>query len=435
MATSRRKPSTAKPKRWTVLVYLAGDNDLDSAGAIDLDEMKRVGSTDDVNVVAQFDRSGRKARTIRYYLRKGTTRAQDVVQSLGETNTGDPAVLANFLNWGMRAYPAEHYLVALWNHGSGWDDSNIFAGDYFSGAAPPVVHKGVIVAGRRAKHRAVRLSVARAAVRRSRRALFRTTLERATTTRGIAFDDEAQDFLDNGEVKRVLASVAKRTGRRIDIVGFDACLMSMAEVMYQMRQCADYSVASQQTEPADGWPYHTVLRALAARPTMTPAELAGTIVDKYLASYRSNDNVTLSACDLSKLPALSRAVGRLGGALRRSLASNAGMAAILAARQKVREYESPYDEYVDLVDLAGLLEAHGAPGAVKSACVAVRRAVDASVVANGSKGPEVTHSHGLSIYFPKRRYCRLYSGLDFAKANAWRAFIEAYLLAVNARPD
>ena len=102
MAIRRRKTRAATRRRWTVLVYLAGDNNLDSAGAVDLDEMKRVGSTDDVNVVAQFDRSGRKARTVRYYLRKGTTRAQDVVQSLGETNTGDPAVLEAFLNWGMR---------------------------------------------------------------------------------------------------------------------------------------------------------------------------------------------------------------------------------------------------------------------------------------------------------------------------------------------
>ena len=79
----------------------------------------------------------------------------------------------------------------------------------------------------------------------------------------------------------MLAAVTRRTGRKIDVVGFDACLMSMAEIMYQVRQCADYSVGSQQTEPGDGWPYDTVLRALAARPTMTPAELAGTIVDKY----------------------------------------------------------------------------------------------------------------------------------------------------------
>jgi hypothetical protein len=43
-------------KQWTFLVYLAGDNNLESFGQRDLQEMKTVGSTEDFNVVAQFDR-------------------------------------------------------------------------------------------------------------------------------------------------------------------------------------------------------------------------------------------------------------------------------------------------------------------------------------------------------------------------------------------
>ena len=82
-----------KKKRWTVMVYLAGDNNLDAAGAADLVEMKRVGSTEQVALVAQFDRSGAKRVTNRYVLRKGTALADDVVTALGETDTGDPAVL------------------------------------------------------------------------------------------------------------------------------------------------------------------------------------------------------------------------------------------------------------------------------------------------------------------------------------------------------
>src|SRR4030095_7378204 len=49
---------TAPVRDWTLLVYLAGDNNLSSAGAVDLEEMKKVGSTDRVNVVAQYDCSG-----------------------------------------------------------------------------------------------------------------------------------------------------------------------------------------------------------------------------------------------------------------------------------------------------------------------------------------------------------------------------------------
>src|SRR6266498_5914466 len=85
------KSKTKATKRWTVLAWIAGDNNLDSYGLSDIKEMKRVGSTKDVDVVAQFDRRG-NGKTYRYHLRKGTPLASDVVQELGETDCGDPAV-------------------------------------------------------------------------------------------------------------------------------------------------------------------------------------------------------------------------------------------------------------------------------------------------------------------------------------------------------
>ena len=81
------------------MVYLAGDNNLDAAGVDDLLEMKAVGSTADVNIVAQFDRQGKGLQTRRFYLRKGDNLDADVVAELGETNTGDPAVLTDFATW------------------------------------------------------------------------------------------------------------------------------------------------------------------------------------------------------------------------------------------------------------------------------------------------------------------------------------------------
>jgi len=110
---------------WTVMVYLAGDNNLDGAGVADLREMKKVGSSASVNVIAQFDRGGSRGTTKRFYLRKGTDLPKDAVQDLGETDTGDPRVLCDFFRWGVKHYPARHYLLVIWNHGAGWDDSNL----------------------------------------------------------------------------------------------------------------------------------------------------------------------------------------------------------------------------------------------------------------------------------------------------------------------
>jgi catabolite regulation protein CreA len=45
----------------------------------------------------------------------------------------------------------------------------------------------------------------------------------------------------------------------------------------------------------------------------------------------------------------------------------------------------------------------------------------------------VANSHGISIYFPKKQVCRLYDNLDFAKTNAWAAFVKQYTDGVSRR--
>jgi cysteine peptidase C11 family protein len=447
MAVSRsRKKAEGKAKstaQWTVMVYLAGDNSLDSAGTVDLLEMKKTGSGADLKIVAQFDRAGRKGTTRRFLLRKGTPLASDAVADLGETNTGDPAVLRDFLTWGIKTCPARHYLAVIWNHGAGWDDSNLYTGDYFGGTPPPVTHKGYrlgrgsgsLVRGpvRRGSAPSVPLAQARAALRRGHRALFGTTVRRMVTTRAIAFDDQAEDYLDNMELKRLLLDVKKTLGRKIDLLGFDACLMSMLEVAYQVKDAAVYTAGSQEEEPNNGWPYDRILSALAKKPSMTPAELSSRIVTSYLASYGSGDGVTFSATDLGKVDAAAAAVNALGAALSAEMGNASVRAAVQQVRSRVQEYTAPYDDYVDLVDLCdGLTKLAGSP-AVTSACGRVRASVQAMVLQSGFKGSAVAHSHGCSIYFPKKKVCALYRNLDFSKKNAWSKFIDDYVAGLSRR--
>jgi hypothetical protein len=42
---------------WTFMVYMAGDNNFDGAALRDIAEMARAGSTKDVNILVQLDRS------------------------------------------------------------------------------------------------------------------------------------------------------------------------------------------------------------------------------------------------------------------------------------------------------------------------------------------------------------------------------------------
>jgi cysteine peptidase C11 family protein len=424
-----------KKKRWTVMVYLAGDNNLDSAGAADLAEMKRVGSGEQLSIVAQFDRSGPGRPTNRYVLRKGTTLAADVVTALGETDTGDPAVLREFVTWAAASYPAEHYLLVIWNHGSGWDDSNLYTGDYFSGATPPVVRKGAVV-GRAlvaGSSGPVRMDTVRAAARRARRSIFRSTVASMVSSRAIAFDDQAQDFLDNVELKRVLGQIRRTLKRKIDVLGFDACLMSMVEVAYQIRDQVGLTCGSEEEEPNDGWPYDTILKALAARPSMKPAELARLVVGKYVASYQRDDRVTLAATDLSGIGAVADAINRLGRLLTSALKDEAARVQISAVRAQVQEYTPPYDQYCDVVDLCNLLARHLRRPGLEAVCHALSTAVSRAVLATGVKGSAVAHSHGLSLYFPKKSVSRLYSTLDFARKGGWATFIDAYTRSIGRR--
>lgn len=411
----------ADRRAWTVLVYLAGDNNLDPSGIGDLLEMKRVGSTPQVGVVAEFDRaSGKGAR--RYFLRKGGTLAADAVATLGRVNTGDPKRLLDFIRWGVETCPAERYALVLWNHGQGWDDTDVYADE---------------------RHRRLR----RLATGRVRHALFRPPVRRLLRgairkyeARAILLDDDAKDFLDNVELKAVLAGATALIGAKLDLLGMDACLMSMAEVGYQIRGGARFTVGSEQTEPGDGWPYDRILALLAKHPEMDAGDLAAAIVKAYLASYAAADGVTQSACDLARADGLAGAVAGLARALTAALREAAPRQRILAARARVQSYEVP--DNVDLVDLCGLLAA-GMPGsAVAKACAAVAGVVGKGgaaargagyVVANGSKGAALRDSHGVATYFPTTAVSPLYPRLDWARATGWDRFLEAYLAAVRGR--
>jgi hypothetical protein len=420
--------SVKTPKKWTVMVYLAGDNNLDEAGVADLKEMKKVGSTEDVNVIAQFDRQGRDQATKRYSLTKTAALERDMVARLGETNTGDPDVLANFLLWGFKDFPAEHYLVVVWNHGNGWNDEDVYGvarGDLRYNLA----RRGTIL------KRAKAAGESSVSVRRVRviagqnfhRSLFRTSIQSAIRTRGIAYDDSAQDFLDNKEMKSVLSSAARKIGRKIDILGMDACLMSMAEVGYQLRDGVALTVGSEETEPGDGWPYDRILGALTKNPKMKPEALAGRIVKDYMASYKSNAGVTLSAFDLAKSGEMAGAVNELSKVLLNNLSDSSVRTAVLLSRKDVQAYEVP--DYIDLCDFCDLLEKQCSVAEIQEACRKVKSAggKGAFIVSAGYKGAKVAHSHGVSIYFPAKKLSLLYKTLDFAKATTWLAFLEAYL--------
>jgi hypothetical protein len=417
----RRAPAVrAAParKKWTVMVWMAGDNDLESFGDKDLAEMKRVGSTSDINVTVQFD-SMRDDRTRRYSVTKGGQLDEDVVEELGETNTGDPVVAIDFFRWAIERYPAERLLGVIWNHGSGIDETDIYAR---AGARGMSVVRGVAAGPGDVQRNLVR----RALSSRHRRALFATTVSEATQDRAIAYDDTSRDFLDNIELKKVLAEVKKQTGRVLDVLGFDACLMNMIEVAYQLKGTARVVVGSEELEPGDGWPYDRVLGSLAANPDMSDADLSTQIVDQYIDSYRAG-SITQSALNLSRLDEVAREVNALAAALIKAIRSAAEYTAVTKSLNATQRFDTA--DFVDLGHFCKELGKRSKAAAVKKTTKAVLDALtgrDGFVLAERHKGSDVSDATGAAIYFPRGPVSKVYGRLDFAKGTGWRRFLDAY---------
>lgn len=411
----------ASARKWTVLAWLAGDNNLEPNAFTDIKEMKRVGSNDDIDIVVQLD-TMHDNKTRRYHLSKGTDLAKDLVEELGETNTGDPQVAIDFLTWGMAKYPAERTLAVLWNHGGGIDEADVFR---------RATARGVPVLARRSPNADGGLVPSRARTivsSRHRHALFHTMIDAALERRIIAIDDTSRDFLDNAELRKVLEQVTSKAGRKIDLLGFDACLMNMVEIAYELHPFADYIVGSEETEPGEGWPYDRILTDLVQNPKMSARELGGAVVKRYLGSYGDRDEVTQSLLDLSKVEAVASAVDAWARALGKAIADGSEYAAFTKGLLAAQSYA--VHDFVDLFDLCRQVGERVRSAAVRKAGVAVENAVghqgNGLVAAEGHKGASLAESRGVSIYFPRGGVTVAYDRLGFAQATHWAQFFRQY---------
>jgi hypothetical protein len=363
-------------KKWTFMVYLDADNNLESDGLNDFKEMAKVGSSGSVNIVVQMDRIqgetgayGDWADTRRFLVGLGDDPAVPPLQNLGEQNMGDPAVLTDFVKWAVSSYPAEHYALIVWNHGGGWRDMMMRAMGGAVGRAP-----GAPAGAPPA----------------------------TPVVKAVAVDDTDGDMLYMREVQTAIgdALVALGPGRKLDIVGFDACLMGMVEVAYALRDVALYVVGSEESEPGSGWPYDKILGPLAANPAKTPAELATDIVHKYADSYDPNNpdytSITQSAVDISKLGTLASKIDAF------TAVAVSEWDKLKAARSNSLAYHpsgSPYFWGTDLWDFADEVWQRAAAADLKSAAAGVKAAVEDFVIAE-RHGTDAGGSHGVAIYFP-----------------------------------
>ena len=395
------KPTPPKAEAdWLVMVYMAADNSLDPASITDLNEMQQVGSSDRVKIVVLYDRaaegewSGTRLFLVRKPADQGGKNSWDTslptCQDVGERNMGDPAVLRDFVRWAEQQFPAKQAMLVLWNHGGGWRDAlNRAIGRSSKGRAP--VNPGL-----------------------------------SRLSRGICWDDtNGSDFLETREVRAALDGTQK-----LAILGADACLMAMIEVAYEWRNLADYFVASQNTEPNNGWPYDGVLGVLAGNAGATPRQVAAEIVRLYGASYPPQQNATQSAVDLSKVEAVAESFDAVSSKLAGYVTAGGAVPADL--KQYFNSYVFPGNPYLDLDGTLEIVaKGEGFPQDLRAAAEQCRQAVGAALVTNSSP---VAGGRGISVYGAFTAESAEYNSniIQFARDTHWDECLKVLVPVVSA---
>ena len=349
--------------KWTLIIYLNADNDLEPFGIQDVNEMEMLPDSDDVAIVVLMDRIRRFdasnndwTDTRRFRIRHDNdtqtmTSARSPAEGgsaevLGELDTGNATTLHDFVNWAQTNYPAEHYLVDLWNHGAGW------------------------------RHR--------------------NRAENGPMGRGVLFDDTQNTFVSTPELDGALNTLVKP-----DLVTFDSSLMQMMEVVYQIRNRCDFVVGSEESPPGEGYPYDAIFGPLVANPNLTPEQFAGSIVNNTIATIGANNSLTQSALRASQLGNLGDAVSTYANLLQQKTPTFASQ--IAAARTASQRYGSGsglYEGNRDLIDFANQVANRTLDTQLASGRDALQAALNAALVAEGHTGSDLANSHGLAIFVP-----------------------------------
>jgi hypothetical protein len=357
---------TARAK-WTVMVYISGDNNLEDYVVSDIEtELAPIGSSANVQVVALADRGpgydtsrGDWQTTKLFHVTKGMVATpENAVADWGERDFGDKQTLIDFVTWTKANYPADHYALYFWGHGWNW-------------------HPGYVMR-----------------------------------------DDTDNDTLDMEEVKAALPSIGF-----IDMVGFDGCNMASIEVQMLWHGHATALSHSQEWVGGEGIQYDLVLAQLAANPNLTADQVA------IATTQSASSDKTWSAVAVdSRFDTLLSAVNQWSVALNNGLGANRKKydQSFTATRSF---WQAPMDK--DLYDMAYEINSRVSDQNIKNKSQAVMNAVNSVVLSERHVNAYadvhgITIYHISKATEKDSNYTYYRTTLDFALQTGWDEFLEAY---------
>lgn len=339
--------STGEVYSQTIMVYMVG-SDLESKygnASLDMQEMQKAMPDTENNNIIVYAGGASEWKTSNLDADKNTILKLEKdgfseVSSTDVKNMGEAETLSEFINYGLTNYDTDKYSLILWNHGAG-----------------PVFGFGV--------------------------------------------DENYEDLLSLQEMQSALNDSIGKQEKKLEWIGFDACLMSSLEVADVFAPYANYLISSQETEPGWGWNYEFLSKL--SEPDMDGARLGKEIIDSYMKfgeeifeiSPKYYSDLTLSCVDLNKYQAAEDELNTFFSQMDSSLDSSTFPSAV-RNRDNAKDFGTYSSDFnYSLVDTSNLLQLLSEDSSV-SADSAIS-AIDDMIVYMRTN---VENAGGISICYP-----------------------------------
>ncbi|NHJ87826.1 MAG: hypothetical protein FK734_20355, partial [Asgard group archaeon] len=224
------------------------DNDIEADAIRDFEWLEQAGGSDEnISIVVLFDRipgydnthdnwNGSRIYNVTENILSTSIDSQLMVD-LGEVNMASPTTLSNFISYCFDNFPADNYILDLWDHG----------------------------------HAAY----------------------------GVIDDDTSGSHFIVNDIQQAIANTLDIYEEEIDILSMDACNMNTIEVAWEMRNLCKYFISTE--DGTNGYPYRSILENFKHQPNLNASAFCDLIVDAYSVYYQNSYRNCLSVIDQTKL--------------------------------------------------------------------------------------------------------------------------------------
>lgn len=405
-------PTQFPDAEFVIIELFGGDNNLSAFVNEDLQEMAAGIAGGKIAILGLTDLSGKPGAIVEVTPQHGI----QIIEELGEIDTGDPEILHAFLVRALVTHPKARKAIGFWDHGTGVFDE--------TDNSEKIMTRRINSVTREDRSRS----------RPARRLFFpKSSLEKDGDTRAMLHDDTNGGVLTNLEAGAMLRAALKDAGitSKIDLIFSDTCLNGMIEVLDELGSAAKVIVSSQDLEPGDGWDYKRWLAKLVAAPPPSAEDWGKYAVEAFKEGYEPFPKKW--PCTLGCFRTdhgITKAFAELIAACRKANGF-ASFVYLDHARAQTQGF-AQRDTY-DVRDFAEKVAAIAGQGMPEVATAAqnIIKAYDAAKVTSVALGKFVTKSTGISFYFPSSRSqmgrdIGTYEKLAFAKNSGWADFLKEF---------